>query len=68
MSDNELHLSVVKIFAESILRGNAIYNQLAMEEKLSHIYLNVPEAMITSAHITGTHIEEFVSLLLYFKQ
>lgn len=66
MKENKLPFELVQRFAESILQGNAIYNQLAMERKLSHIYLNIPEAMITSAHITG-NIEEWVSLTILFE-
>lgn len=64
MKDNELSFEVVKRFAESILQGNAIYHHLEMGQKLPHIYLNIPEAMETSAHITG-NIEEWVSLRFF---
>lgn len=60
MKEIRLPFEVVRRFAESILQGNAIYNQLAMEGKLSHICLNIPEALRSSAHITGAHIEEWV--------
>lgn len=68
MKENQLPFEVVKRFAESILQGNAIYHQLSIDRKLPHIYLNIPEAMLTTAHITGTHIEEWVSLQFYLKK
>lgn len=60
--DSLLPFDVVKVFAESIVEGNQIYNELRDGQQLLNVNLTIPEAMDAIAKRNLRNLIEWVCI------
>lgn len=64
IQNNQLPDLLVRCYAESLIEGNEVYGQLVEQQKLTHVNLNIPEAMEAAKHKLA-NIMEWVFVFLF---